>query len=841
MKREKKKQLTYISLFSSAGVGCYGFKQNGFECVATNEIIQRRMNIQVINKKCKYESGYIVGDITTDEIKNKILEQVEFWKKNENINSIDVLIATPPCQGMSVANHKKNLEDINRNSLVIESIEMIKKIKPKIFIFENVSSFLKTLCVDIDENIKPIEEAIFNSLSNIYNIEYRVLNFKNYGSNSSRQRTLVIGTQKELSNKILPSQLFPDESKQKTIFEVIGHLKSLKNMNEFSPDDFYHSFRKYDLRMLPWIENTPEGCSAFDNKENIYKPHKIVNGKYVLNSNKNGDKYKRQLWDSVAPCIHTRNDQLASQNTVHPKDNRVFSIRELMIFMTIPENFKWIDKELSELNLLNQEEKEKILRQNEINIRQSIGEAVPTIIFNQIAKKIKKYLNTISLDHKSIISLIENENLYSSPENLISFLKINKYKYDIQTLMKIAELSNQKREENAAFYTDSILLKQIENILIKLEDKKYLNILEPSVGIGSFLPIIFNKFQNIEKVNLDLVDIDINSLKLTRFFISIINPKQNFVINFIHKDFLSYADEINTFKYNLVIGNPPFGKHNNDAQRAKDKSALFLENALRISDNVLFIMPKSLLSGVSYNDTRKMISDYKILDIIDFGEIGFKNVLIETIAIFINVVATNELSETKVYSVVENEYNVKKQNYITDKNFPTWIIYRNKFFDDFIQKIDLNIFDVYRDRQITNKMIVINDGLYINKQNYIPIIKSRNISDNGHINFESINSYIEKSLAEKLSVSKYLTMKNIYMTPNMTYKTRVARKPNNVIVNGSVALLLPKQYDLFLNEEDLLFFSSDDFRKYMFIARNKQTRTLNIDKNSIFYFGIRKR
>ncbi|HFD5696895.1 TPA: hypothetical protein ACIN26_000357 [Streptococcus agalactiae] len=42
--------LTYISLFSSSRVGCYGFKQEGFECVATNEIIDRRLGIQRINK-----------------------------------------------------------------------------------------------------------------------------------------------------------------------------------------------------------------------------------------------------------------------------------------------------------------------------------------------------------------------------------------------------------------------------------------------------------------------------------------------------------------------------------------------------------------------------------------------------------------------------------------------------------------------------------------------------------------------------------------------------------------------------------------------------------------------
>ena len=126
---------TYISLFSSAGVGCYGFKLEGFECVATNELISRRLEIQKFNSKCKYLSGYICDDITKDETKNKILAEIDLWKHKEGLERIDVLIATPPCQGMSVANHKKNDSEIGRNSLVIESIKIILTIKPRFFIF----------------------------------------------------------------------------------------------------------------------------------------------------------------------------------------------------------------------------------------------------------------------------------------------------------------------------------------------------------------------------------------------------------------------------------------------------------------------------------------------------------------------------------------------------------------------------------------------------------------------------------------------------------------------------------------------------------------------------------
>ena len=384
-----KTNLTYISLFSSAGVGCYGFKQAGFQCIATNELIKRRLDVQRFNKKCKYESGYICGDITKDETKQLLFNEIALWKEKENIREVDVVIATPPCQGMSVANHKKTDNEIVRNSLVVESIKIINEIKPRFFVFENVPLFLKTICTDIDKVDKPISEAIEKNLGCDYNYVGEVINFKNYGSNSSRKRTLVIGVRKDIECN--PKDLFPDYTSEKTLRETIGHLMSLTKPYQFDPNDAYHFFRGYPERMRRWISSTPEGCSAFDNPNIEDRPHQVKDGKIVENVKKNSDKYTRLRWDSVGPCIHTRNDQLASQNTIHPSDDRVFSIRELMILMTIPENFKWSELSLGELNMLSDEEKRAYLKKEEIKIRQSIGEAVPTTIFEQVAKKIKKW------------------------------------------------------------------------------------------------------------------------------------------------------------------------------------------------------------------------------------------------------------------------------------------------------------------------------------------------------------------------------------------------------------------------------------------------------------------
>lgn len=88
---------------------------------------------------------------------------------------------------------------------------------------------------------------------------------------------------------------------------------------------------------------------------------------------------------------------LASQNTVHPVDDRVFSIRELLLLlllMNIPNNFKWSELSEEELNNLPLEEKQQFLKENEANIRECIGEAVPTIIMQKIAKNIKEVLIT---------------------------------------------------------------------------------------------------------------------------------------------------------------------------------------------------------------------------------------------------------------------------------------------------------------------------------------------------------------------------------------------------------------------------------------------------------------
>ena len=377
---------TYVSLFSCAGIGCYGFKKAGWECLASCELKEKYIEIQKINQKCLDPKQYICGDLSLDTTQSKVIDVV---KSSLGTRKLDVVMATPPCQGISLANHKKNQKDIERNSLVIDALTIIKTLSPKVFLLENVRCFLQTACLYQDEVVS-IKDAIYKNLAELYDISSNVINLKDFGNLSSRTRTIVIGVLK--SHKTEAQTLLPPRVQAQSLWQVIGSLPSLKEMGEISENDVWHSFRPYSKHMRAWIQGLKPGESAFNNTNPLHRPHQIKNGVYKENVNKNGDKYQRLLDTKVAPCIHTRNDILSSQNTIHPFDDRVLSVRELMLLMTIPECFKWSRLSEQDIRQLTPKQYTKIERL----VRTAIGEAVPTAFIYRFAKQIEKCLSLSS-------------------------------------------------------------------------------------------------------------------------------------------------------------------------------------------------------------------------------------------------------------------------------------------------------------------------------------------------------------------------------------------------------------------------------------------------------------
>ncbi|WP_187912821.1 DNA cytosine methyltransferase [Helicobacter pylori] len=420
--------LTYISLFSGAGVGCYGFLEEGFECIATNETLEKRLNIQRINNKCKFDEGYICGDIKELEIKEKILKRIEFYSKNFGNDRVDLVVATPPCQGMSVANHKKKNDEIKRNSLVIESVDLIKQIKPRFFILENVPSFYKTGCIDKNDNLLEIGTMIEQNLSGDYRLYDEVINFKNFGANSSRTRTLVIGVCKEFKDFVSALEFFPDFKEEKTLKEVIGSLKPL-TWGEYDSTDFYHSFRTYPKHMQEWIKDLKEGQSAFENVQDaisdlaylcsnegafesdylnpiqssyqalmrknspkLYNHQatnhsqaaleklKLINkeqGKECLPKNLHGKQqfkstWGRLNWNKISPTIDTRFDTPSNGTNSHPELHRSITPREAARIQSFSDDY--------------------IFYGNKTSVCKQIGNAVPPLLALALGKAILKNL-----------------------------------------------------------------------------------------------------------------------------------------------------------------------------------------------------------------------------------------------------------------------------------------------------------------------------------------------------------------------------------------------------------------------------------------------------------------
>ena len=145
-------------------------------------------------------------------------------------------------------------------------------------------------------------------------------------------------------------------------------------------------------------------------------------------------------------------------------------------------------------------------------------------------------------------------------------------------------------------------------------------------------------------------------------------------------------------------------------------------------------------------------------------------------------------------------------------------------------KMKLDIFQSFRDRQIT-KSLTKNKGK-------VRVLKSRNIGNNKIKELENYDCYVDNY--KKLAVAKFLNQEKVVMVPNLTYYPRATFLPKNTIVDGSVALLTRKNGSRLPTEKDLAYYNSPEFESYYRVARNFGTRSLNIDNNSVYFFGLLK-
>jgi DNA (cytosine-5)-methyltransferase 1 len=168
-----------LDLFSGAGGMSLGFEAAGFDIGASVEIDPIHCAVHDFNFPYTATLCKSIVDITTDEIEHELLKK--------GFNHIDVIVGGPPCQGFSQIGLRQ-LDD-PRNSLVFEYLRLVKQIKPKYFVFENVKGIV------LGEHKMFVEELIeeFNKIGYNTITPYRVLNAADYGVAQNRYRFILIG------------------------------------------------------------------------------------------------------------------------------------------------------------------------------------------------------------------------------------------------------------------------------------------------------------------------------------------------------------------------------------------------------------------------------------------------------------------------------------------------------------------------------------------------------------------------------------------------------------------------------------------------------------------------
>lgn len=349
-------RLNGLSLFSNVGIAEAYLKDVGIDVVLANEIDEKRARFY---QEIYPDAHMICGDITDEKIRDEIVKEA-IQKK------VEFIIATPPCQGMSEAGLR--LEFDPRNQLIFYAVDVIKKVKPKFVLLENVPKQLTTK-IEYNGEVILIPEYIKRELGADYSFNKETLVMaKDYGVPQLRERNIFLLVKKDLDY----IWEFPQKQQEITLEDAIGSLPSLDPLLREGVDETIRRFPEYEKKreaglqvskwhyppkhswkQVEWMMHTPTGKSAIYNE--TYYPQK-EDGTPVKAHHNN---YRRLKWDMPCRTVTQNNGVISSLACVHPgrkyisdsgeilySDPRVLTIYELMIVMSLPLDWnipEWAD------------------------------------------------------------------------------------------------------------------------------------------------------------------------------------------------------------------------------------------------------------------------------------------------------------------------------------------------------------------------------------------------------------------------------------------------------------------------------------------------------------------
>ena len=329
------------------------------------------------------ESDELYGEFNSIETKQGLIKVL-------NGDNVDLIIGGPPCQAYSIhgrATDKNSMQNDYRNYLFESFLRIVNELKPKAFIFENVTGMLSakpggTLVVD---RIYRAVNEIGYSILPAENIKNAVFNALDFSVPQNRDRVILFGVRNNsefLIDKFYRLLNDCKNNKQLTVRDAIGSLPPIypltevkkikgKNVSHYSTDvsDPFHNPRHCSLRDIKlireWIGNDMNRCT----QQQAIDFYKKITGKDTLYR-----KYRNLEWDKPSPTVvaHLQKD---GYMFLHPdiEQSRFITIREAALLMSFPSDYEFIG--------------------NRASCYKMIGNAVPVNFAKAIAKTVYKVLN----------------------------------------------------------------------------------------------------------------------------------------------------------------------------------------------------------------------------------------------------------------------------------------------------------------------------------------------------------------------------------------------------------------------------------------------------------------
>lgn len=359
-----------IDLFSGCGGLSLGFMKAGYTIKKAVEFDPPIANT--------YKLNHPEVEMIVDDIRN--IDTTGIFKNGD----ADIIIGGPPCQGFSMAGARirHGFIDDPRNYLFKHYFNVVKEVRPRVFVMENVKGMQTMQKGKIFEEILSIFSDPVAMEGTPYQLFHRIIKAVDFGIPQKRERLIIIGT--TISNVLFDDlweetkrdiqKEYPGYFDQVTVWDAIGNLPAVSRdgtVENPSPVTNYQRYLSCNNSEITNHKQSNHSAKVIERMSKIGNGQNYTELQEKINSIHSGS-YGRLCWNEAAPTITTRFDTPAGGRFTHPAENRTLSPREAARIQSFPDDFVFYGA------------KREISRQ--------IGNAVPPKISYFLARFIEKIL-----------------------------------------------------------------------------------------------------------------------------------------------------------------------------------------------------------------------------------------------------------------------------------------------------------------------------------------------------------------------------------------------------------------------------------------------------------------